>query len=444
MTEPYDFDRIEKKWQKIWEEKNAFSFLEDPEKKKYYCLEMYPYPSGRIHMGQVRNYAIGDVIARYRMMQGYNVLHPIGWDALGMPAENAAITQGVHPRKWTLDNIAHMKKQLMRLGFSYDWSREINTCLPEYYKWNQWIFLKMLEKGLAYRKKSWVNWCPSCRTVLANEQVIGEKCWRCDSVVTHKEMEQWFLKITAYAEELLRGHEKLEEWPEHVLLMQRNWIGRSTGGSIRFPIVGSDKAIEVFTTRVDTIFGATFMALSPEHPIAQELIADSSQKDSLQEWIEKSIKEQRLRKDPEEMEKEGIDTGKKAINPYTGEEIPVWVANYVLMEYGTGAIMAVPAHDQRDFEFARKYGLPIRVVVVPEGGEPVENTELAFEEKGTVVNSGKFSGLSSEEASARMIRHAEEKGFGRASVLYRIRDWGISRQRYWGTPIPVVYCQECG
>jgi len=444
MTEEYNFDRIEKKWQKIWDEKETFTYCEDPSKTKYYCLEMYPYPSGRIHMGQVRNYTIGDVIARTMMMKGFNVLHPIGWDALGMPAENAAITQGIHPQKWTLDNISRMKRQLKRLGFSYDWSREVNTCLPEYYKWNQWIFLKMFDRGLAYRKKSWVNWCSSCQTVLANEQVIGEKCWRCDSDVKQKEMEQWFLRITDYAEELLSGHGLLQKWPEHVLLMQKNWIGKSIGGHVSFPVAGSDKSIDIFTTRVDTIFGATFMALSPEHPLAKELLAASNQREELTEWIEKNIEEQRLRRDPEEIEKEGIDTGKKAINPFTKEEIPIWVSNYVLMEYGTGAIMAVPAHDQRDFEFARKYSLPIKVVIVPEGEFPSKKLEEAFVGKGIVVNSDVFSGHPSDAASEKMIKLAEEKGFGRKSTLYRLRDWGVSRQRYWGTPIPIIYCKTCG
>jgi leucyl-tRNA synthetase len=361
-----------------------------------------------------------------------------------MPAENAAITQGIHPQKWTLGNIAHMKTQLKRLGFSYDWSREVNTCLPEYYKWNQWIFLKMLESGLAYRKKSWINWCSSCQTVLANEQVIGEKCWRCDTNVTQKEMEQWFLRITDYAEELLSGHEALEKWPEHVLLMQKNWIGRSTGGHISFPIEESSESIDVFTTRVDTIFGATFMALSPEHPLAMELIEGSSQEERSREWIEKSVAEQRMRKDPDEMEKQGVDTEKKAINPYTGEKIPIWVSNYVLMEYGTGAIMAVPAHDQRDFEFAKKYGLPIRIVIVPEKDTPPEVLEEAYEGTGYVVNSDEFSGYPSEEASEKMVQLAEDKGFGQKRTLYRLRDWGVSRQRYWGTPIPIIYCPTCG
>lgn len=444
MKDDYNFDRIEKKWQKSWEDNGVFTFRADKKITKYYCLEMYPYPSGRIHMGQVRNYAIGDVIARYKMMKGLNVIHPIGWDALGMPAENAAITQGIHPREWTLGNISHMKKQLKRLGFSYDWTREVNTCLPEYYRWNQWIFLKMLEKGMAYRKKSWINWCSSCQTVLANEQVIGEKCWRCDTNVTQKDMEQWFLRITDYAEELLSGHDALEKWPEHVLLMQKNWIGKSTGGHISFPLEDSTGGIDVFTTRVDTIFGATFMVISPEHPLAMELIAGSSQEERSREWIRKSVADQRLRKDPGEMEKEGIDTGKKAINPYTGEKIPIWVSNYVLMEYGTGAIMAVPAHDQRDFEFAKKYGLPIRVVIVPEKDSHPEVLGEAFEGIGYVVNSAGFSGLASPEASEKMIQLAENKGFGQKKILYRLRDWGISRQRYWGTPIPVIYCPSCG
>ncbi|MBC8358498.1 MAG: leucine--tRNA ligase [Candidatus Aminicenantes bacterium] len=444
MTEDYNFKKIEKKWQDKWEKEEVFKSCEDPQKSKYYCLEMYPYPSGHIHMGQIRNYAIGDVISRFQIMKGFNVIHPIGWDALGMPAENAAITQGIHPQEWTLGNISHMKKQLKRLGFSYDWSREVNTCLPEYYKWNQWIFLKMLEKDLAYRKKSWVNWCPQCKTVLANEQVVGERCWRCESLVKQKEMKQWFLKITDYAEELLSGHELLEKWPEHVLLMQKNWIGKSTGGHITFPLSDSSQSIEVFTTRVDTIYGATFLVLSPEHPLSQELIADSDQKEKAQEWIERNISESRVRKDLEEVEKEGIDTGKKAINPYTNEEIPIWIANYVLMEYGTGAIMAVPAHDQRDFDFAKKYSLQIKVVIVTEGKSPELEPEEAFEDYGVVVNSGQFSGKPCHEAIEEMVQYAEEKGFGRKSTLYRLRDWGISRQRYWGTPIPVIYCKNCG
>ncbi|NIO48545.1 MAG: leucine--tRNA ligase [Candidatus Aminicenantes bacterium] len=444
MKEEYNFQQIEKKWQKIWEEKEVFMSCEDSQKSKFYCLEMYPYPSGAIHMGQVRNYTIGDVISRYKMMKGFSVIHPIGWDALGLPAENAAITQGVHPQEWTLSNIAHMRSQLKRIGFSYDWSREVNTCLPEYYKWNQWIFLKMLERNLAYRKRSKVNWCPQCQTVLANEQVIGERCWRCESLVKLKEMEQWFLKITDYAEELVSGHDLLEKWPEHVLLMQKNWIGKSTGAYITFPVPDTPLSIEVFTTRIDTIYGATFLALSPEHPLSQELIADSRQREKLQKWIDKNIESLRFKKEPGEIEKEGIDTGKKAINPFSGEAIPVWISNYVLMEYGTGAIMAVPAHDQRDFEFAKKYSLPIKVVIVPEGEAPSGEPEESFEDYGMVVNSGPFSDKPSLEAMEEMCQHAQEKRFGRKSILYRIRDWGISRQRYWGTPIPVIHCQKCG
>ncbi len=444
MREDYNFRQVEEKWQKIWAKKRVFNVSEDPQKTKYYCLEMYPYPSGYIHMGHVRNYSIGDVISRYKIMKGYSVIHPIGWDALGMPAENAAIQHGVHPEKWTLDNISHMKKQLKRMGFSYDWSREVNTCLPEYYKWNQWIFLKMLEQGLAYRKKSWVNWCSQCQTVLANEQVVGDNCWRCDTQVTQKEMEQWFLKITDYAEELLSGHELLEKWPEHVLLMQKNWIGKSQGAHIIFPIAGTSQSVEVFTTRIDTIYGATFLVLSPEHPLAKELIADSDKKKEFEAWIEQSIADVRLKKNLGEEKKEGIDTGKKALNPFSGEEIPIWIANYVLMEYGTGAIMAVPAHDQRDFEFAQKYSIPIKVVIVPEKTETLEIGEEAFEDYGKVVDSGPFSEKSSSEAIGEMAAYAAEKGFGHQSTIFRLRDWGISRQRYWGTPIPVIYCQKCG
>jgi len=444
MREDYKFRQIEEKWQKIWEKEQVFQISENPQKTKYYCLEMYPYPSGYIHMGHVRNYSIGDVISRYKIMKGYNVVHPIGWDALGMPAENAAIQHGIHPENWTLDNISHMKKQLKKMGFSYDWSREVNTCLPEYYKWNQWIFLKMLEQGLAYRKKSWVNWCSQCQTVLANEQVVGDSCWRCDTQVTQKEMEQWFLKITDYAEELLSGHELLEKWPEHVLLMQKNWIGKSQGAHITFPIAGTSQSIEVFTTRIDTIYGATFLVLSPEHPVAKELIAGSDKKEEFEAWIAHSIADVRLKKNLGEDTKEGIDTGKKALNPFSGEEIPIWIANYVLMEYGTGAIMAVPAHDQRDFEFAQRYSIPVKVVIVPEETESSEVGEEAFEDYGRVVDSGPFSKKSSSEAIEEMAAYAAEKGFGRQSTIFRLRDWGISRQRYWGTPIPVIYCQQCG
>ncbi len=445
MPESYDFAAIERKWQRAWEEARAFAASEDPAKPKFYLLEMYPYPSGRIHMGHVRNYSIGDVIARQKIMAGFNVLHPIGWDALGMPAENAAIKHGTHPRDWTLDNVAHMRAQLQRMGISYDWDREVNTCLPGYYKWNQWIFLRMLERGLAFRKDSWVNWCGQCRTVLANEQVVGGGCWRCDTPVVQKKMEQWFLKITEYADELLTGHADLEKWPPHVLEMQKNWIGRSRGAHVHFPLDGSSRTIEVFTTRIDTICGATFLVVSAEHPIVDELVAGAREKE-LRPWVERTVAAMRRRRDVGETEKDGRDTGRKAVNPFTGELVPVWIANYVLMDYGTGAIMGVPAHDARDFEFAKAYGIPIRTVIAPEGaagpfdGEPAE----VFEDLGTLVNSGPFNGLASAEAMETMGLHAESKGIGRRSTIFRLRDWGISRQRYWGTPIPIVYCDACG
>ncbi len=444
MTEAYDFRRIEEKWQRIWTDREVFTVQEDAVKTKYYCLEMYPYPSGRIHMGHVRNYSIVDVIARFKIMKGYNVLHPIGWDAFGMPAENAAIEQGVHPRKWTLDNIENMKSQLKKLGLSYDWTREVNTCLPDYYKWNQWIFLKLYEKGLAFRKESVVNWCPHCQTVLANEQVINDLCWRCDSSVGFKKMEQWYLKITDYAQELLDGLDQLQKWPEHVLTMQKNWIGRSTGAQVTFPLAELEGGIEVFTTRIDTIYGATFMVLSPEHPLTDRLVTEAADREKIRSWITKRSADLNQRSEPGELEKEGIDTGKKAINPFTQQEMPVWVANYVLMEYGTGAIMAVPAHDQRDFEFAQKYGLVIQEVIVPTEETPEEKRTGLFEAYGTVVNSGPFSGLKSQEAMTQMAAYAQEKKFGWEQTLYRLRDWGISRQRYWGTPIPIIYCDSCG
>ncbi|MGA2532353.1 MAG: leucine--tRNA ligase [Candidatus Aminicenantales bacterium] len=446
MKDTYDFQRIEEKWQRVWEAEKAFHADEDPSKAKFYCLEMYPYPSGRIHMGHVRNYSIGDVIARFKRMKGQNVLHPIGWDALGMPAENAAIKHGIHPREWTLGNIGHMRAQLKRMGFSYDWDREVNSCQPDYYKWNQWIFLKMFEKGLAFRKESWVNWCPQCQTVLANEQVVAGGCWRCDTAVTQKKMEQWFLKITDYADELLSGHAELRKWPEHVLQMQKNWIGRSTGARVHFGLEGSAKKIEVFTTRLDTIYGATFLVISPEHPAVPELIAGPEEA-RLRAWVKKTAVAMRMKREIGETEKDGVDTGKKALNPFTGEFIPVWLANYVLMDYGTGAIMAVPAHDARDFQFATDYRIPIRTVIAAPGEatKPYDtDPSEVFEEEGVLVNSGPFSGLRSEEAMDKMGAFAEEKGFGRRSVIFRLRDWGISRQRYWGTPIPIIYCAKCG
>ena len=442
--EEYDFERIEEKWQKVWAERKSFEVAEDLGRKEFYLLEMYPYPSGRIHMGHVRNYSIGDVIGRFKRMNGFNVLHPIGWDALGMPAENAAIKHGIHPQTWTLDNIAHMKAQLQRMGFAYDWSREVNTCLPDYYTWNQWIFLKLLERGLAYRKMSWVNWCPDCRTVLANEQAAGGACWRCSADVEQRKMEHWFLKITAYAEELLSGHAELEKWPRHVLLMQKNWIGKSFGAYVDFPVPHLGRALRVFTTRIDTIYGATFLVLSPEHPDTHALISGDGGEER-HAWVSRTIAESRLRRDMSEAEKNGIDTGKHAVNPFTGEKIPIWIANYVLMEYGTGAIMAVPAHDARDHEFASKYSLVIREVIKPAGGSPEPPDPGAlFEDLGTLVASGPYTGLDSGAAMETMAADARAKGFGEKAITYRLRDWGISRQRYWGTPIPVIHCPVDG
>ncbi len=433
MQEKYNPQHIELKWQRYWAERGLHKTKIEQEKEKFYCLEMFPYPSGKIHMGHVRNYAIGDVIARYKFMRGYNVLHPMGWDAFGLPAENAAIKNNVHPAKWTYDNIAYMKKQLNRMGFSYDWEREVTSCSPEYYKWNQWFFLKLLEKGLAYKKASYVNWCPSCATVLANEQVIDEKCWRCDSVVSQKELEQWFFKITEYAEELLNGCNELTGWPERVVMMQKNWIGKSRGVEVDFQIQGINEKMRIFTTRPDTLFGVTFMCLAPVHPLTEKLNINIDNLASI-----------RMKYGNVE-EKEGFFSGYYAINPLNNDKIPIYIANFVLMEYGTGAIMSVPAHDQRDFEFAKKYNLPIKVVIVPKDATtmPKIMTE-AFEDEGILINSGKFSGLESNEAKDRIIEHIEELGIGVEKINYKLRDWGISRQRYWGTPIPIIYCEKCG
>ena len=442
----FNFSEIEKKWQKKWEENKVFA-AKDFQGRKYYVLEMFPYPSGKLHMGHVRNYAIGDVVARYYMKKGYNVLHPIGWDALGLPAENAAIKHGVEPEKWTRENIARMKQQLKSLGISYDWDREIATCDPEYYRWNQWFFLKMLERGLAYRKEEWVNWCPHCKTVLANEQVKDGKCWRCGTEVEPRRLKQWFLKIRDYAQELLDGHKELEgKWPEKVLVMQRNWIGKGEGVEVDFQVEGLDKKIRVFTTRLDTIYGATFLVLSPEHPLIEDLLKDNPEREKILSWCYEKIRQSRVlkREREQEPEKEGVFTGAYAINPFNRERIPIWIGDYVLMEYGTGAIMAVPAHDQRDFEFAKKYNLPIRVVIMPEDGGLELPLKQAYEGKGVLVNSAGYTGLKSDEAIRRMVAFAEEHQFGNKAVSYKIRDWGISRQRYWGTPIPVVYCEKCG
>jgi len=445
MEERYQANKIEKKWQRVWAEEHEFRAGEDPAKPKHYVLEMFPYPSGRIHMGHVRNYSIGDVVARYKRMRGHNVLHPMGWDAFGLPAENAAIERGVHPETWTQENILYMKTQLQRMGLSYDWEREIATCDPEYYRWNQWIFLQFFKKGLAYKKNSFVNWCPSCETVLANEQVIDGACWRCDSAVAQKELEQWFFRITAYAEELLNELDKLEGWPDKVLTMQRNWIGKSTGAEIEFPLVGHEGSLRIFTTRPDTIFGATFVSLAVEHPLAKELPRGTPQQQAIEGFIERIRTISQTRRGVDEAEKEGVFTGAYCRNPFTGENIPIYLANFVLMEYGTGAVMAVPAHDQRDFEFAKKYDLPIRVVIQPvDRSLTAASMNEAYVDEGVMVDSGAFSGLPNTDGKEKIAAHADVQGWGKKEVRYRLRDWGVSRQRYWGTPIPIIYCERCG
>ncbi|HET7057204.1 MAG TPA: leucine--tRNA ligase, partial [Nitrospiraceae bacterium] len=449
--QPYDHRRIEERWQAYWEREQTFAAQETPAKPKYYCLEMFPYPSGRIHMGHVRNYAIGDVIARYKRMRGFNVLHPMGWDSFGLPAENAAIAKGVHPYRWTTDNIAYMRSQLRQMGLSYDWIREVTTCEPDYYRWNQWFFLKMYERGLAYRKQSAVNWCPSCDTVLANEQVEEGRCWRCDSVVVQKELEQWFFRITAYAEELLQGCERLTNWPARVLTMQRNWVGKSEGVEVDFPLaepLPDLTAVRIFTTRPDTIFGATFMSLAPESPLVERVIAGRSEATAVREFVARVSQQDRLVRLAADREKEGVFTGAYALNPFTKARIPIWVANFVLYEYGTGAIMAVPAHDQRDFEFATKYHIPIKLVI-QNPKKTLQETHLdhAYEEQdgaACLVNSDRFSGLPAPQANKRIAEAIEERGIGRRTIKYRLRDWGVSRQRYWGTPIPMIYCDACG
>jgi leucyl-tRNA synthetase len=452
--ERYDAARVEMKWFERWQsDPQRYAAEPDSAKKKYYVLEMLPYPSGALHMGHVRNYSIGDALARYMWMNGYNVLHPMGWDSFGLPAENAAIANNTPPREWTLRNIANMKAQMNRLGFAYDWSREVTTCFPEYYRWNQWFFLKLFEKGLAYRKKSLVNWCPKCCTVLANEQVVDGRCWRHeDTVVEQRDLEQWALRITKYADELLRDLEKLPGWPEKVRTMQRNWIGRSEGTLVDFKLDGAGAAsgstITVFTTRVDTIFGATSVQLAPQHPIVNDLGAVNA---DLRAKVDQLIAEQKkAREDGDigEIEKHGVPTGRYAINPFNGEKVPVWVANYILMDYGTGAIMSVPAHDERDHEFANKYKLEIRLVILPISNDPEETmTEPVLPfigHNGMLINSGTFSGMASDDAIKKMAEQAEQKGFGKATVTYRLKDWGISRQRYWGTPIPMLYCENDG
>ena len=441
----YPFKKIEAKWQKFWRKTGLFTMDPQSARPKYYCLMMFPYPSSALHVGHGRNYIIGDVVARFIMMRGFNVLAPMGWDAFGLPAENAAIKDGIHPRISSLRNIARMKEQLDSWGAGYDWSREITSCLPDYYKWTQWIFLKLYEKGLAYKKKAAVNWCPSCQTILANEQVIEGRCWRCEDQVTEKVLEQWFFKITAYAQRLLDDLTKLKEWPQRVRAMQQNWIGRSVGVKIDFPVVGDDEALSCFTTRVDTIYGATYMVLAPEHPYIEELAQAAANKDGILSFIERVRKQNMLARADVEVEKEGIFTGRFVVNPVNNRQIPLWIANYVLMEYGTGAVMAVPAHDQRDFEFAKKYNLPIEVVIDnPEGPLSAQTMKQAYVDEGIMVNSAPFNGLDNRRAQEKIADFMEEKKIGKRAVHYRLRDWLISRQRYWGAPIPIVYCKNCG
>ncbi|HAJ56489.1 MAG TPA: leucine--tRNA ligase [Candidatus Omnitrophica bacterium] len=440
----FDFRQIEEKWQKAWLEQKTYKSQPDPSRPKYYCLEMFPYPSGRIHMGHVRNYTIGDVIARYKLMQGFNVLHPMGFDAFGQPAENAAIKNQSDPEDWTLKCIDWMKKEMFRMGFSYDWDREVSTCLPDYYKWNQWIFLKMLERGLAYKKASYVNWCPSCETTLANEEVVQGGCWRCHTTVVEKELEQWYLKITDYSDRLLDDLASLKNWPQAVLTMQKNWIGKSYGVEIYFKLEDGT-TLRVFTTRPDTIFGATYVVLAPEHPLVKEIIRGKQQEKEVLAFIDEVAQESRMERVAGDVKKKGRFTGAYAINPVNLEKIPVWVADYVLMEYGTGAIMAVPAHDQRDFLFAKEHNLPMRVVIRPKDAElRVEDMTQAFEDEGIMVHSGKFVGLPSSEGKKRIALWMEDKLMGKNTVHWRLRDWLISRQRYWGTPIPAIYCDTCG
>ncbi len=445
MHQKYSFKAIEEKWQNTWESQGSYKVSEVSGKPKFYCLEMFPYPSGKLHMGHVRNYSIGDVLARFYRMKGYQVLHPMGWDAFGLPAENAALKNNIPPAKWTWDNIANMRSQLKRMGISYDWDREVASCHPSYYKWTQWLFLQFFKKGLAYRKGANVNWCPSCQTVLANEQVVGAGvCERCSTRVEKKNLEQWFFKITDYADRLLDNLPKLTGWPERVKVMQENWIGRSEGARVVFR---SEEGAElpVFTTRPDTIFGVTYMVIAPEHPLVEKLIAGKPEAEAVRSFVRKVMDQDEIARTAADTEKEGVFTGAYAINPLNGEKVPIWVANYVLLGYGTGIVMGVPAHDQRDFEFARKYGLPVRVVISPEDVE-LKGEELteAFAAEGYLVNSGEFTGMPSQEAIGAVIRKVEELGIGQAQVNYRLRDWLISRQRYWGAPIPIVYCEHCG
>jgi len=440
---PQDLDR---KWQARWAETQAFEVTEDPAKPKFYCLEMFAYPSGHAHVGHVRNYIIGDVVARLKRLQGFNVLHPFGWDAFGLPAENAAIKSGIHPEASTLGNIAHMKGQLQRLGISYAWGRELATCMPDYYRWNQWLFTRMFDRGLAYRRRSTVNWCPVDNTVLANEQVVEGACWRCGTPVEQKDLEQWFFRITAYADDLLSSADGLTEWPEKVLTMQRNWIGRSEGARVTFALADRPGSIDVFTTRIDTIFGSTFVLLGPEHPLVAQFADVSEDPATFREQVARFRGQDRSARISGEVEKEGFFTGQFAVNPFTNARVPVWVANFVLGEYGTGAVMGVPFGDQRDFEFARKYNLPIVAVIRPADGDTpdVDLMTESLPEEGVLVNSGAYNGLPSAEARRRLTAEAEARGIGEGTVQFRLKDWGISRQRYWGTPIPMIHCRSCG
>ncbi len=441
----YNPKEIEPKWQRIWEDNNFYQTRIDPGRKKYYVLEMFPYPSGKLHMGHMRVYSIGDVLARFFRMKGFNVLHPMGWDAFGLPAENAAIQHKVHPARWTDENIAFMKKQQDSLGLSYDWEREVTTCYPDYYKWTQWLFLKLYEMGLAYKEKAAVNWCSQCETVLANEQVIDNVCWRCGTRVSPQDLEQWFFAITRYADRLLGDLDILEGWPERVKIMQRNWIGRSEGAQVNFPVKDSSKVINVFTTRPDTLYGVTYMVLAPEHPYVKEMVEGTSREKEVLSFVEEMRRVSEIDRASAETEKLGIFTGAYCINPLNGEEIPIMVGNYVLMSYGTGAIMAVPAHDQRDFIFAKKYNLPVKLVIKPPDQDLISEEMIeAYEEPGIMVNSGPFDGMDSRECIGKITAYLEENSWGRQDVSYRLRDWLVSRQRYWGAPIPVIYCDSCG
>lgn len=441
----YDFKKIENKWQKTWKEENTFKTIDDFSKEKYYVLEMFPYPSGKLHMGHVRNYSIGDAIARIKKMQGFNVLHPMGFDSFGLPAENAAIKNNVEPSEWTEKNTKEMEEQLDKLGFSYDWNREVSTCRPDYYRWMQWIFIQFYKKGLAYKKENPVNWCPSCKTVLANEQVVNGECERCKSTVGKKNLSQWYLKITDYADELLQDLDKLKDWPDKVKTMQKNWIGKSIGAEISFDIVDFDKKLNVFTTRADTVFGVTYMVISPEHPFVKELIKGRPEEEAALDYIEEVSHKNDIERSSTVGEKTGVFIGRYAVNPITGKEIPIFISDYVLMGYGTGAIMAVPAHDQRDFDFAKKFNLDIVPVVEPNDSDiDVNNLSESFEAEGKMINSAEFNGLNNREAIEKIIDYITNKGIGKKTINYRLRDWLISRQRYWGTPIPMINCPKCG